>query len=87
MKIDVKYGRDSQPVEIPESNFIGTFYPKDVKCSPPGEVIDASIENPLGSETLQEFLEGGEDIVFVVNDGTRPLPLQECWKRWQIKLT
>ncbi len=74
MKIDVKYGKDSQPVEIPESNFIGTFYPKDVECSPPGEVIGASIENPLGSETLQEFLEGGEDIVFIVNDGTRPTP-------------
>ena len=74
MKIDVKYGRDSQPVEIPEKNFIGTFYPKDVECSPAGEVIEASIENPLGSETLQEFLKDGEDIVFIVNDGTRPTP-------------
>ena len=74
MKIDVKYGKDSQSVEIPERNFIGTFYPKDVKCSPPSDVINASIENPLGSENLQEFLKGGKDIVFILNDGTRPTP-------------
>lgn len=74
MKIDVKYGKDSRSVEIPEKNFIGTFYPKDVKCSPPSDVINASIEDPMGSENLQEFLKGGKDIVFILNDGTRPTP-------------
>jgi len=74
MKIDVKYGKDSQSVEIPERNFIGAFYPKDVKCSPPNDVINASIENPMGSENLQEFLKDGKDIVFILNDGTRPTP-------------
>ena len=74
MKIDVKYGKDSQPIEIPDKNFIGAFYPKDVNCAPSGEVIDASIEKPLGSENLQDFLKGGKDIVFILNDGTRPTP-------------
>ena len=74
MKIDVKYGKDTQSIEIPDKNFIGAFYPKDVECAPPGEVINASIENPLGSESMQDFLKGGKDIVFILNDGTRPTP-------------
>ncbi len=75
MKVDVKYGKDGvQPTEIPDPNYIGTFYPKDVVCGDPDEVIGASIDNPLGSSSIAEFLEGGEDIVFIVNDGTRPTP-------------
>ena len=75
MQIDVKYGKDGvQQVEIPDRNYIGTFYPKDVECGNPDEVIGASVDSPIGYESLAQFLEGGEDIVFIVNDGTRPTP-------------
>ena len=75
MQIDVKYGKDGvQQVEIPDRNYIGTFYPKDVECGNPDEVIGASVDAPIGYESLAQFLEGGEDIVFIVNDGTRPTP-------------
>ncbi|MGE0015735.1 MAG: nickel-dependent lactate racemase [Candidatus Methanomethylophilaceae archaeon] len=74
MKIDVKYGKGFQPTEIPDRNFIGTFYPKDVKCLPPNDVISDSIDNPIGSDSLESFLKGGKDVVFIINDGTRPTP-------------
>ncbi len=75
MMIDVKYGKDGvQKVDIPDVNYLGTFYPKDVVCGDPDEVIGESIGNPLGCGSLEEFLEGGKDIVFIVNDGTRPTP-------------
>ena len=75
MIIDVKYGKDGvQKVDIPDENYVGTFYPKDVECGDPDEVIGASIDNPIGYGSMDEFLEGGEDIVFIVNDGTRPTP-------------
>lgn len=75
MKVDVKYGKDGvQETMIPDPNYIGTFYPKDVVCGDPDEVIGASIDNPLGYGSMAEFLEGGEDVVFIVNDGTRPTP-------------
>ncbi len=75
MKVDVKYGKDGvQPTEIPDPNYIGTFYPKDVECRDPDPVIGESIDNPIGCGSIAEFLEGGEDIVFIVNDGTRPTP-------------
>ena len=75
MKIEVRYGKDGvQAAEIPDENYIGTFYPKDVECGDPDEVIGSSIVSPIGYVSLEKFLEGGKDIVFIVNDGTRPTP-------------
>ncbi len=75
MIIDVKYGKDGvQKIDVPEKNYIGTFYPKDVECKQADDVINESINAPIGYESLEAFLKGGEDIVFIVNDGTRPTP-------------
>lgn len=75
MNADIRYGRDGvQKVEIPDRNYIGTFSPNDVVCGSPEKAIGESIDSPIGSESLAKFLEGGEDIVFIVNDGTRPTP-------------
>ena len=90
MKIDIKYGKDGvQKTEIPDCNYIGTFYPMDVECRNPDEVINESIDNPIGYDSLAKFLEGGKDIVFIVNDGTRPTPtakvLDALSKRMDLK--
>jgi nickel-dependent lactate racemase len=75
MKIDIRYGKDgTQGIDVPDENLIGIFYPKDVKCRPSDEVISEAIDNPAGYSSLSEFLKGGKDIVFIVNDGTRPTP-------------
>ena len=75
MKVDIRYGKEGiQEVDIPEKNLIGIYSPNDVKCGNPDETIGLSIDNPIGSDSLDKFLEGGEDIVFIVNDGTRPTP-------------
>ncbi|AGI48370.1 hypothetical protein TALC_01392 [Thermoplasmatales archaeon BRNA1] len=75
MIADVKYGKDGvQKVEIPDENLIGTYYPADVVCGNADEVINKSLDNPIGYASLEEFLDGGKDIVFIVNDGTRPTP-------------
>jgi nickel-dependent lactate racemase len=75
MIIDIKYGKDgTQSIDVPDGNMIGVFYPKDVVCRPSGEVIGEAVDNPMGYASLSEFLKGGKDIVFIVNDGTRPTP-------------
>ncbi len=45
-----------------------------MECGDPDEVIGSSIDSPIGYVSLEKFLEGGKDIVFIVNDGTRPTP-------------
>lgn len=75
MNIDIKYGKEGiQKVDVPKENLIGVFYPKDVKCQSADELIGESIDNPTESDSLTDFLKGGKDIVFIVNDGTRPTP-------------
>ncbi|MDR1405129.1 MAG: nickel-dependent lactate racemase [Candidatus Methanoplasma sp.] len=75
MIINIKYGKEGvQRIEVPDRNYIGTFYPKDVVCGDPDETICESVDSPIGHHSLSKFLEGGKDIVFIVNDGTRPTP-------------
>lgn len=75
MIVEVKYGRDgSMRAEVPDANYIGTYYPNDVVCGDPSAAISESLDRPIESESLEKFLEGGKDIVFIVNDGTRPTP-------------
>lgn len=75
MKADVMYGKDGvQKINVPEKNMIGVFAPKDVKCPPSDDSINSAIDKPIGYRSLDDFLKGGKDIVFIVNDGTRPTP-------------
>jgi len=75
MKIDIAYGKDGiQELSVPDKNMIGVFAPKDVKCPPSDDSINKAIDRPIGCGSLDEFLKGGKDIVFIVNDGTRPTP-------------
>ncbi|MCL2142804.1 MAG: nickel-dependent lactate racemase [Methanomassiliicoccaceae archaeon] len=75
MKIDIRYGKDgTQSADIPDRNMIGIFCPKDVRCPPSDEAIGDAIDDPTDSVSLSDFLKGGKDVVFIVNDGTRPTP-------------
>lgn len=73
MRITIPYGKDEgQILEIPDENFAGTVYPKEVPTGDERQEIRRALEEPVKGPTLEEFLEGGKDIVFIVNDGTRP---------------
>ncbi|MCQ5375337.1 MAG: nickel-dependent lactate racemase [Methanomassiliicoccales archaeon] len=75
MKITIPYGKDGkQHVEIPDKNFAGVLYPNDVVIGEERKIIEEAIENPLQSSSLTDFLRGAKNIVFIVNDATRPTP-------------
>lgn len=75
MRIAIPYGKDErQSLEVPDANFAGTVYPKDVPIGDEWQEIRRALTEPVAGPALEEFLEGGKDIVFIVNDGTRPTP-------------
>jgi nickel-dependent lactate racemase len=75
VKIDVPYGKDGHlDLELPERNFMGRLSPRDVPDQKDKDPIGASLDSPIGAERIERFLEGGKDVVFIVNDGTRPTP-------------
>ena len=53
MIVDVKYGKDGvQKIEIPEKNYIGTYSPNDVVCGDPDQVINESLDAPIGGAPI-----------------------------------
>ena len=78
MKLTIPYGKDeAQDLVIPDENFAGVIYPNDVTVGNESEEIRRALDNPAGGPTLEEFLKGGRDVVFIVNDGTRPTPTRK----------
>lgn len=75
MRIEIPYGKDGvQTVEIPEKNLMAVVHPNDVEPADPIRAISYALDNPINSLDFKEFISGAENIVFIVNDGTRPTP-------------
>ncbi len=75
MKLEIRYGRDAtQQTEVGDGELIGVIGPNKVNVGDAREEIERALNEPLGIEGIEEFLAGGEEVVFIVNDGTRPTP-------------
>lgn len=74
MKIDVPYGKENITVEVPDINLGEIVYPNQVEVGDERETIHYAIENPLNSNSFKEFMSDAKDILFIVNDATRPTP-------------
>lgn len=75
MRIEVPYGKDGkQPLEVPDENLTGIVRPNEVETGDEYDAIREGLEHPYGAVPLREFLAGGQDVVFIVNDGARPTP-------------
>ncbi len=82
MRLEIRYGRDGyQPLELSEEELIGVISPNEVEVGDPVEEIDRSLREPLSSPPIEDFLAGGDDVVFIVNDGTRPTPTAAVLER------
>ena len=75
MKLQVPYGKEGKlEAEIDEKCVIGVIEPNEVEIGDETEVIRQALANPVGSPSLKEFLKDARDVLFIVNDPTRPTP-------------
>jgi nickel-dependent lactate racemase len=75
VKVDLPYGRSGhQQIELDHDRFLGVIRPMEVEVRDEEGTINDSLDSPLGCQDIAAFLQGGKDIVFIVNDGTRPTP-------------
>jgi lactate racemase len=74
MLVEVPYGEEGLKVEIDEKRVAGIFGANDVASGNEAEIIRRAIDSPVNSKSLASFLKGDPEILFIVNDGTRPTP-------------
>jgi len=79
MEVKVPYGKDFLRMDVPEGNLVGVYGPNEVAKAD----YKVKLRDVLREKGFEEFLKTEEEIVFVVNDGTRPTPtakiLEEIW--------
>lgn len=75
MKLPFKIGKETQYVEVAESNLLGTLHSNEIAVSLTGEeAVKAALKNPIGTPRLRDIVSPGERIAIVTSDITRPMP-------------
>jgi len=77
MKTLLPYDKKKIAVEIDDANFVGSLVSRVESYQPgksPEELVEASLDHPIGSPKLEELVKGKKNIVIISSDHTRPVP-------------
>jgi lactate racemase len=77
MQFLLPYDKKRIPVEIDDRSFAGALVSKVESCKPglsQDELVEASLDNTIGSPKLEELVKGKKNIVIISSDHTRPVP-------------
>jgi lactate racemase len=75
MRLSVPYDKNGKlEAEIDEKRILGLIEPNEVEIGDESEVIRKALANPHGYKSLSDFLKDARDVLFIVNDPTRPTP-------------
>ena len=73
----VPYDKKKVPIEIDDQNFVGSLVSRVESYNPgksPQDLVEASLDRPIGSLKLEELVKGKKNIVIISSDHTRPVP-------------
>jgi len=74
MLVEVPYGEGKIKVNIDDARNAGIVRGNPVPVGNEDETLRKAVENPLNSRSLKDFLASAKDVLFIVNDATRPTP-------------
>ncbi len=75
MIVRVPYGKqDSIDVEVDDARVAGVLEPNPVEIGDEIATIRRALDKPIGAPRLAEFLSDALNVLFLVNDATRPTP-------------
>jgi nickel-dependent lactate racemase len=77
MKVGIPYDLKKIFIEIPDRVQTEIIYPNEVTKMKSGPCLFEALENPLKSVSFDEFISHGDELLFIVNDATRPTPTAE----------
>ena len=75
MKTTIPYHKTQLPIEIPDENFVCSLVANHAKASgSEQEIVERAMDNPIGSKSLEELVQGKRRMVIISSDHTRPVP-------------
>jgi len=74
MKISIPYGKDEVEILVNDENFGEMIYPNKVEIQDEFKILENALKNPIASQSFDDFLADARDVLFIVNDPTRPTP-------------
>ena len=77
MKTNIPYHKSLIPIEIPDKNFVCSLVSHSENFKRNGseqEIIERALDNPIGSQSLDELVRGKRSMVIISSDHTRPVP-------------
>ncbi len=75
MKVEMRYGTGTLPIEIPDKNVAGVLeISESVPLSDEDGAVRAAIAEPIASSPLAVLAKGRESACIVISDVTRPVP-------------
>ncbi len=74
MKMNIPYGREGAEVEVEKNRVYGIVEPNFVSVGDETKTIRKGIEHPINSRSFDDFIANARDLLFIVNDYTRPTP-------------
>ena len=74
MVIKIPYGKDSIEVNVSDHRLLGIIEANRVPVGDETETVRQAIENPINARSFGSFLSDARDVLFLVNDATRPTP-------------
>lgn len=79
--VRLPYGKKEVEVELPKDAEVRVLYPNDVSVQDENKTLKEAISRPLESKRLNQFLQGEDRYLVIVNDATRPTPTSRVLKQ------
>ena len=78
MQIKVPYGKDGEKTATIDDHLDTRFLEaNEVEIKAPGMLLNRSLDAPINSASLTDFLADARDLLVIVNDATRPTPTRQ----------
>ena len=75
MKTTIPYHKTRMAIEIPDKNLVGTLVAHHAEVNgTEQEIVERAMDNPIGSQSLEELVRGKKRMVIISSDHTRPVP-------------
>ena len=76
--IRVPYGRSEEAAQVPDDIPVDVIdHGRDVPKAPPPHLLEDAMDNPIGTDRLENLVSPKDKVSIVVNDHTRPGPTSD----------